>query len=57
MFKKKSKHIIFYLKKNVSHNNKNDLSHILFLCLIEILFYILYIYNTSPYANFIFYDV
>jgi hypothetical protein len=40
---KKSKHIIVYFF--FSHNSKNDLSHILILCLIEILIYTFYIYS------------
>jgi len=44
----KSKHINFYLFFHVSHNNKNDLSHILILCLIEILFYI-FLYTTNKF--------
>jgi hypothetical protein len=34
----------FYFFFHVSHNNKNDLSHILILCLIEILLYTFMIY-------------
>jgi hypothetical protein len=46
MWINKSKHINFYFFLHVSHNNKNDLSRILILCLIEILFYIfLYLVN------------
>jgi len=45
MLKNKSKHINFYFFFHVSHNNKNDFSHILILCLIEILLYTFLIYS------------
>jgi len=45
MLKNKSKHINFYFFSHVSHNNKNDLSHILILCLIEIVLYTFLIYS------------
>jgi hypothetical protein len=45
MLKNKSKHINFYFFFHVSHNNKNDLSHILILCLTKILLYTFLIYN------------
>jgi len=46
MFKKKIKaHNFLLFFVFVSHNNKNDLSHILILCQIEILFYTFQIYS------------
>jgi len=44
MFLKKLKHMIFTFLFFcfVSHNNKNDFSHILILCLTKILFFMMY---------------
>jgi len=42
MFKKIKAHNFLFFLVFVSHSNKNDLSHILILCLIEILFFMMY---------------
>jgi hypothetical protein len=67
VFKKLLKHMIFYFF-NGSHNNKNGLSHTLILCMIEILFFMMYniglnwskyivIYNISSNTLYIINDI